>query len=119
MGLVSGLLLWPLIPVRGVVSLGELIQRRVDSELHDPARTRRQLEELEEARERDEISAEEEHAAQEQILKMRVRPDVGPALRKTGEDDGPGQPCTNKRRAQGPLAVECPGRRRSGPGIHQ
>ena len=84
MGLISALVLWPLTPVRGVVSLGELIQRRVDAELHDPARTRRQLEELEEARSRGEISVDEEHAAQEQILKTRVGPDVG----VTPEEDG-------------------------------
>ncbi|KUI22926.1 gas vesicle protein G [Mycobacterium sp. GA-1285] len=84
MGLLSSLVMWPLIPVRGVVSLGELIERRVNAELHDPARTRRQLEELEDARQRGEISAEEEREAQEQILATRIGPDVG----TTVEEDG-------------------------------
>jgi hypothetical protein len=73
-GLFSSLFLWPLAPVRGVVALGELIQRQVDQELNDPARTRRALEALEEARERGEISEEQEREAQEQILATRISP---------------------------------------------
>ncbi len=83
MGLLSALVTWPLLPVRGVVSLGELIQRQVDAELHDPARTRRQLEELEESRRRGEISAEEERETQEQILATRIGRDA-----TTDEEDG-------------------------------
>ena len=60
--------------VRGVLWLGETIQRQVDQEMHNPARTRRRLEELEEARERGEISAEEEKQAQRQILQAKVQP---------------------------------------------
>jgi Gas vesicle protein G len=74
MGLLSGIVLLPLAPVRGVVRLAELIQEQVEQELHNPANTRRQLEELEEARERGEISADEEKRAQEQILQTRVKP---------------------------------------------
>jgi L-fucose isomerase-like protein len=84
-GLLSSLVTWPLAPVRGVVSLGELIQRRVDQELNDPARTRRQLEELDEARRRGEITPEQEHQAQEQILASRISPD---AARNTPHKDG-------------------------------
>ena len=58
----------PLQPVKGVISLAELIQRQVEQELHDPARARRALEELEEARERGEITEEEEMQAQQAIL---------------------------------------------------
>ncbi|MFC9361785.1 gas vesicle protein GvpG, partial [Rhodococcus sp. NPDC057014] len=54
--------------VKGVISLAELIQRQVEQELHDPARARRALEELEEARERGEITEEEEMQAQQAIL---------------------------------------------------
>jgi hypothetical protein len=42
--------------------------------LHSPAATRRQLEELEEERQRGEISPEEEEKAQEQILQTRMAP---------------------------------------------
>lgn len=74
MGLLSGTLLLPLAPVRGVVKLAEVIQRQVEQELHNPARIRRQLEELAEARERGEISAAEEKQAQQDILGARIKP---------------------------------------------
>ncbi|MFC9361722.1 gas vesicle protein GvpG [Rhodococcus sp. NPDC057014] len=68
MGLFSFIVTLPLQPVKGVISLAELIQRQVEQELHDPARARRALEELEEARERGEITEEEEMQAQQAIL---------------------------------------------------
>ncbi len=74
MGLFSEILLLPLAPVRGVIKLAEVIQERVDQELNDPATTRRQLEELEEKRERGEISAEEEQHAQQKVLEARITP---------------------------------------------
>ncbi len=74
MGLLSGTLLLPLAPVRGLVRLAEVIQRQVEQEMHSPARTRRQLEELAKARERGEISANEEKQAQQEILTERVKP---------------------------------------------
>lgn len=85
MGLLSGIVLLPLAPVRGVVRLAEVIQRQVEEEMHNPANTRRSLEELEEARARGEISADEEQQAQQQILETRVRSrDPEP----TGHDEG-------------------------------
>jgi uncharacterized membrane protein len=74
MGLLSGIVKLPFSPVLGVISLAEVIQRQVEQELHNPANTRRQLEELEEARARGEISAEDERKAQEEILETRVAP---------------------------------------------
>ncbi|MEV0069371.1 gas vesicle protein GvpG [Amycolatopsis sp. NPDC050768] len=68
MGLLSGIVGLPLAPVRGVLALGELIRRRVDEELHDPASVRRELEAVEQARAAGEISAEEEAEAQQQAL---------------------------------------------------
>jgi cytochrome c-type biogenesis protein CcmH/NrfG len=72
MGIFSTIFGLPLAPMRGVIALGEVIARQVDQELHNPAVTRRQLEELEQARERGEISAEEETEAQEEILQTRL-----------------------------------------------
>ncbi|AFM15550.1 Gas vesicle protein G [Mycolicibacterium chubuense NBB4] len=74
MGLLSGIAMLPLAPVRGVVALAEVIQRQVEQEMNNPANTRRQLEALEEARERGEITPEDEHEAQQQILQARVTP---------------------------------------------
>ncbi|PQP17114.1 gas vesicle protein GvpG [Rhodococcus opacus] len=68
MGLLSFIATLPLAPVRGVISLAELIQRQVEEEVHNPASARRALEELEDARAAGEISAEEEEEAQQAIL---------------------------------------------------
>jgi len=72
--LFSGIAKLPLAPVRGVVALAEVIARQVEQEMHNPANTRRQLEALEEARERGEITADEEREMQQQILETRVAP---------------------------------------------
>jgi len=84
-GILSSLVTWPLAPVRGVVALGGLIQRRVDEEMHNPARTRRLLEDLEDARRRGEITPEQERQAQEQILTTRMSP---AAVHNTEHEDG-------------------------------
>jgi len=72
MGILSAIVLSPFAPIRGVIALGEILQRQAEEELHSPANTRRQLEELQEARERGEISADEEEEAQERILQTRL-----------------------------------------------
>jgi hypothetical protein len=46
----------PILPVKGLIRLGELIQQQAEQELHDPAMVRRQLEEAEEARVAGEVS---------------------------------------------------------------
>jgi gas vesicle protein GvpG len=74
MGLFSAIAKLPLAPVYGVVSLAEVIQRQVEQELHNPANTRRELEALEEARARGDISAEEERDAQKDVLETRLTP---------------------------------------------
>jgi hypothetical protein len=74
MGIFSAIVLSPLAPIRGVIALGEVLQRQAEKELYSPANTRRQLEELQEARERGEISADEEEEAQERILQTRLAP---------------------------------------------
>ncbi|OBJ32915.1 gas vesicle protein GvpG [Mycobacterium colombiense] len=74
MGFFSAIVLSPLAPVRGVMWLGNVIQRQVEQQLHDPANTRRQLEALQEARERGEITVEEEKQVQQQILQARMAP---------------------------------------------
>jgi len=75
MGVLSFIATLPLLPVRGVISLAELIQQQVEEELHNPATARRALEELEEARAAGEISEEEERQAQQAVLdRMRSRP---------------------------------------------
>jgi hypothetical protein len=74
MGLFTEIFLLPLAPVRGVIKLGEVIQRQAEQELNNPARTRAQLEELEEKRDRGEISPEDEREAQKAILETKIAP---------------------------------------------
>ncbi|WP_236787892.1 gas vesicle protein GvpG [Amycolatopsis sp. GM8] len=74
MGILGSILGFPLAPVRGVLSLGELIQRRVNDELNNPASARRDLEAVEEAREAGEISADTEAEAQQQVLDRMTAP---------------------------------------------
>jgi len=69
MGLITGILTLPLAPLRGVISLAELIKRRVDEELSDPAAIRRELERAERARAAGEITAEEEAEIQQRVMR--------------------------------------------------
>lgn len=75
MGVLSSILLWPLAPVRAVVSLGEVIQRRVEEELRDPTVARRDLEAAEQAYHDREISADELARTEQDVLdRMRGLP---------------------------------------------
>ncbi len=75
MGLLSLLLGLPLAPVRGVIKLGELVQRQVEEELYHPATARRELEEVERKRLEGELSEEEEAEAQQRVLsRMTAQP---------------------------------------------
>jgi hypothetical protein len=85
MGIFSSIVTWPLAPVRGVMTLGELIQRRAEQEMRNPATTRKQLEALQEARERGEVSPEEEDEAQDAIIDATIAPGVD---KKTPPKDG-------------------------------
>jgi Gas vesicle protein G len=74
----------PLLPVQGLVRLGEIVQDEVERELHDPVRVRRELEDVERARVRGEASDEDvERAEGEAVGRL-----VGPASpRQAGLDD--------------------------------
>jgi hypothetical protein len=58
-GLVTGLLGLPLLPVRGVAWLAEQILEQAEEQFYDPARIRAQLEQVDEARRSGELSEEE------------------------------------------------------------
>lgn len=68
MGLFTGLVSLPLAPVRGVVWLAERVQEQAEGEFYDPGAIRRQLEEVDEAREAGEISEDEAAELEEQLL---------------------------------------------------
>jgi hypothetical protein len=77
MGLISGLLLLPLAPVRGTVWLAERIQEQAERELYDDSAILARLMELEEARQAGEIDEEqlaaEENALLEALMASRAR----------------------------------------------
>jgi hypothetical protein len=67
-GLISGLLLLPLAPVRGTVWLAERIQEQAEAEMFDESAIRTGLVELDDARETGEFSDEEIDAAENALL---------------------------------------------------
>lgn len=74
MGLITGLLLLPLAPVRGTVWLAERIQEQaeVEAEMSDESAIRIGLLELEDARETGEFSDEEIDAAEDDLLERLI-----------------------------------------------
>jgi hypothetical protein len=74
-GVVTGLLGLPLLPIRGVVWLGEQILSEAEGQLHDPARIRGELEQVDEARRRGELSDEECAEIENELLqRLLYRP---------------------------------------------
>ncbi|MEU3920061.1 c-type cytochrome biogenesis protein CcmI [Streptomyces sp. NPDC002659] len=71
MGLLSGLVTWPLAPIRGVVWIAERVEDVAERELSDPDVIRQRLEEVEIARDAGEIT-DEEAAEQEAELVRRL-----------------------------------------------
>ena len=80
MGLFTELLLLPLAPVRGVSWVAEQVQQQVEHQMNDPAVIRSQIDDLDGAFERGEIS-EEERDEQQDVLLQRL---VGDGSAETG-----------------------------------
>jgi hypothetical protein len=68
MGLFSGLLLLPLSPVRGVVWLGEQLEREAERQWSDPARVRSELAEVEAAYAAGELTAQQRDERQDELV---------------------------------------------------
>ncbi len=68
MGFFTELLMLPLAPVRGVVWVAEKIEDQVDRQMNDPTVIRAQIDELDAAHERGEISDEERDEQQDVLL---------------------------------------------------
>jgi hypothetical protein len=58
----------PLLPLQGVLRLAQLIEEEAQRQLTDPARLRRQLEAIEEAKRAGEISDEEAAELQREVV---------------------------------------------------
>jgi hypothetical protein len=72
-GLLTGLILLPLTPVRGVAWLAEQVLDQATQEEYDPAETYKQLADLDEARQAGVISAEECTAAEDALVARLMR----------------------------------------------
>jgi hypothetical protein len=68
MGLFSGLLLLPLAPVRGVVWLGEQLEREAERQWSDPGLVRQELAEVEAAYAAGELTADERDERQDALV---------------------------------------------------
>ena len=66
----------PLLPLQAVVRLGQLIEEEAERQLADPARVRRELEQIEQARAAGEISAEEAARRQQEAVARFTRINV-------------------------------------------
>ena len=84
MGLFTGLLTLPLAPVRGTIWVAEQIQEEAERQYYDPARIRRELEQVDELRRAGELTDEDaeqlEDALVERLMesRRRTRPPKGP-----------------------------------------
>lgn len=86
MGPLTFLLRLPLLPVQGVISLGEVILDQAEQNLHDPATVRRQLEAAEQARASGALSPEEIARIEEEALGRLIRPAGQARTQMTGGD---------------------------------
>lgn len=68
MGLLTGLLTFPLAPVRGTVWVAEQVLEEAERQFYDPARIRRQLEDVDALREAGEISEEEAEQIEDELV---------------------------------------------------
>jgi hypothetical protein len=79
MGLLTGLLTLPLAPVRSVAWLAERILEQAEQQMYDPASIRRQLFEVETAREAGRLSDEEAAELENELLsRMMARRSESP-----------------------------------------
>jgi hypothetical protein len=71
-GLISGLLLLPLAPVRGTVWIAEKVLEQAEREYYDPGAIRAQLMEIEAAREAGEIDEQTAADAEDALLERLI-----------------------------------------------
>ena len=85
MGLLTLVFRLPFVPVQGVIKLGELLQEEAERQLHDPARIRRELDEVQRRYEAGEISAEELTQIEDELVSTQVTGAAPPSV--PGESD--------------------------------
>ena len=68
MGLLTGLLTFPLAPVRGTIWVAEQVLDQAESQYYDPAVIRRQLEDVDELRSSGQITEDEAEAMEDALV---------------------------------------------------
>ena len=68
MGLITGLLTLPLLPLRGTLAVAELLRDEAEKQLNDPERIRRELEHVESLREQGVLTEEEAMAWEDTLI---------------------------------------------------
>jgi hypothetical protein len=81
MGLIDGLLMLPLAPVRGTVWLAERIEQLAYDEATDPAAVRAQIAEIEEAHEAGELSEAEAERLEAPLIQLLLEGEATAARR--------------------------------------
>jgi hypothetical protein len=71
--LVSLTLGLPLAPLRGVLAVARLLQERAEQELYSPVQVRQELEEIEAARERQELPDEVTEQEEQRVMNRLLR----------------------------------------------
>lgn len=72
MGLITGLVTWPLAPLRGVVAVAEQVQRQAEEEFYDPVRIREQLAEVQRQRTDGELTDEEATVREDELVERLI-----------------------------------------------
>ena len=67
-GLVTGLVTWPLAPVRGAIWVAEKVEEEAERQWFDPALIQRELDDVAERRNSGELSAEEADALEDDLV---------------------------------------------------
>ena len=67
-GLVTGLVTWPVAPVRGVVWVAEKVEQEAERQWLDPALIQAQLDDVAERRRAGELSAEQADLLEEELV---------------------------------------------------
>ncbi len=74
MGLVTNIVGFPVLPLKGVIWVAEQIRQQAEAQYYDPARIRAQLEEIEEARRNGTMSEEECEELEDELLERLQGP---------------------------------------------
>ncbi|RNM12705.1 gas vesicle protein GvpG [Nocardioides pocheonensis] len=71
-GVVTGLVTWPLAPVRGAVWVAEQVQAEAERQWYDPARIQRELEDVSARRSAGDLSDAEADLLEEELVQRLI-----------------------------------------------